>query len=118
MSEEIASTHLIAKNTAGESRELVICLLKPEPDPASEHGDQRCRVELTGFSKSTYTHGCDTLQALSIAHVYIRRELQAFCESGWELFHPDDLSDPFPFLSCYYPMEHPFPWEDLTAGKP
>lgn len=64
---------------------VTVSVFPPEPDPESEHRDYRCRIEMTGLPAPVYSHGIDSLQALSLSFSFLYRELRRLERSGWKL---------------------------------
>lgn len=100
----LATSEYIAKNTAGDSVSLRLSLYAPEPDPKSEQGDYRCKVEIQGISFEKYAYGVDSLQALCLAVETLRLTIESLISDGWSFYFPTHLDEPFDFTSAYFPM--------------
>ena len=110
MQNEIANAQFSAWSPDNESRDVTIRIFQPESDPESDGGNFRCRIEMTGFSESTYAYGIDSLQALSLALVYVRKEVEKFLASGGEFLQSKGDAEPLSFLFSYYADENKAPW--------
>ncbi|CAM3788729.1 hypothetical protein [Parendozoicomonas haliclonae] len=106
----IAATELIAREANGDQRPVNVRIYSAEPDPLSDNGDMRCRIEFTGILEPYYTYGIDSLQALGLAFASLRREFDLLEHEGWEFFHPEDDSEPMPFAFVYCGDESACPW--------
>src|SRR4051812_14714818 len=83
-------------------REVVLTIGKPRKDPLPNH-DWSCSVLIEGIpnERRRRVHGIDAVQALRMAMVYARRELDA---SGLPLMwldnEPGDVGLPLPAPAC------------------
>jgi hypothetical protein len=107
----VSSTRRIANpiavrryGVAGEpGREVVLTIGKPRPDPRPG-GDWMCWVLIEGIPKERRrrVNGADPVQALQLAMVYARHELDA---SGlpltWLGGEPGDVGLPLPVSGCW-----------------
>jgi hypothetical protein len=100
----LATSEYIAKSAAGESVPCVLSLHAPEPDPLSEHGDYRCKVEITGLLFEKYAHGVDALQALCLGVESLRLAIAKLKSEGWTFYFLAYPDDEFDLLSAYFPV--------------
>jgi|GEM_PF-1500497 len=100
----LATSEYIAKNAAGESVPCVLSLHAPEPDPLSEHGDYRCKVEIAGLLFEKYAYGVDALQALCLGVESLRLAIAKLKSEGWTFYFPAYPDDEFDLLSAYFPL--------------
>ena len=105
MADIIATTDLIARKGDIETQPLRITVHCPKPDPDSTSGDYHCYVEFDGLGESTFAYGIDSLQALSLAMVFIKNEIEKILLQGWKIYHPSDSSKQFDVLSVMFPYE-------------
>ncbi len=103
----LATSEYIAKNAAGQSVPFVLSLYAPEPDPLSEQGDYRCKVEIQGIPFGKYAHGVDSLQALCLAVETLRLTLSSLQSDGWSFYFPQHPDARFDLLSAYFPRSGP-----------
>lgn len=105
----LATSEYQAKNAAGESMPFVLSLHAPEPDPLSEQGDYRCKVEIQGIAFEKYVYGIDSLQALCLAVETLRLTMSSLQSDGWSFYFPQHLDARFDLLSAYFPGAGPQP---------
>ena len=99
----LATSEYQVKNAAGESVPFVLSLHAPEPDPLSEQGDYRCKVEIQSISFEKYAYGIDSLQALCLAVETLRLTISSLQSDGWSFYFPQHLDARFDLLSAYFP---------------
>lgn len=103
----LATSEYIAKNPAGQAVAFVLNLHAPEPDPLSEQGDYRCKVEIQGIAFEKYAYGVDSLQALCLAVETLKLTLSSLQSDGWSFYFPQHLDARFDLLSAYFPGSSP-----------
>lgn len=90
----LVRTLQMAPAGAGPSRDIVVSIGLPEPDPV-EGGDFRVSVEIDGLDRaySKYVHGVDELQAFLEACWLVPQVLSALAPAGAKLtwLGDDDL---------------------------
>ena len=99
----LATSEYIAKNPAGQSVPFVLSLHQPEPDPLSEQGDYRCKIEIQGIAFEKYAYGIYSLQALCLAVETLRLTISSLQSDGWSFYFPQHLDERFDLLSAYFP---------------
>lgn len=103
----LATSEYLAKNAAGQSVPVTLSLHLPEPDPLSEQGDYRCKVEIQGIAFEKYAYGVDSLQALCLAVETLRLTICSLQSDGWSFYFPQHLDARFDLLSAYFPGSSP-----------
>lgn len=99
----LATSEYTAKNPAGQSVPFVLNLYRPQPDPLSEQGDYRCKIEIQGISFEKYAYGVDSLQALCLAIETLRLTISSLQSDGWSFYFPQHQYASFDLLSAYFP---------------
>ena len=103
MQSPIARAEFVAVKRGEADRNVEICLFPPEPDPESERGDHRCRIEMKGLSESVYSYGVDSLQALSLSLFHIHQALHKLEHAGWDMTTEGKTEAQSSLLSSYFP---------------
>lgn len=99
----LATSEYIAKNPAGQSVPFILNLHTPQPDPLSEQGDYRCKVEIQGIAFEKYAYGIDSLQALCLAVETLRLTISSLQSDGWSFYFLKHQDHHFDLLSAYFP---------------
>lgn len=103
MKNAIVTARFDAISSEGAQLTLKIAIKAPEPDPESVSGDWRCKVTLAGLSDKTFIYGIDSLQALSLALIFVETELRAFSDAGWQFYLPGSPDQPIDMAARYFP---------------
>ncbi len=85
-------------------KELTITLHCPEKDPksGSDSSTMRCLVEIDGVDRSAYIYGESSLQALVLAHVYLRVELECLQRDGYAFYESKEDQEPYDYIGCLF----------------
>ncbi len=99
----IASSEYLAKQVDGTIVVLKINIGTPEPDPLSNGGDYRCKVEILGLSFSEYSYGVDAIQSLCLVVQCLKSVLDPLALKGWKFYFPQDLNHELDLMSVLSP---------------
>ena len=108
----VATQTIFVRLKNGPPVQVGISVYKPERDPKSEAkaSTMRCLVEFDGIGRSDYSYGETSLQALSLAFVYLRSEIESLVRDGYEFYWSEKDDEAFPLIFALFSGQVSTPW--------